>query len=309
MTGGLRLHHVDVFAAAPYGGNGLTVFHDAGGLDGALMQRITREFRQFESAFLSREPVAGGAAGHRWRARVFDLAEELDFAGHPLLGAAGVLHHLFGAGRSERWELRVGSRTVPVDTERTAAGRYSAVLDQGAPMFLGRSPVLGLAGLAGLAGLFGLDVGDLDPDLPPEVVDTGLRYLVVPVRNGALARARPSGPLAGPLAELGARYAYLLDAAVPEGRHWHDDGLLEDVATGSGAGCAAGYLRRHSRIADGAPVTLHQGRFTGRPSRLTVTAHGSPAAVRSVRVGGPVTLVAEGRLYGTPLQRREGPHG
>jgi predicted PhzF superfamily epimerase YddE/YHI9 len=34
--------------------------------------------------------------------------------------------------------------------------------------------------------------GDLDARLPLEVVSTGLRYLIVPVRDGALARARIS---------------------------------------------------------------------------------------------------------------------
>ncbi|MEV7414149.1 PhzF family phenazine biosynthesis protein [Streptomyces sp. NPDC089919] len=290
---GLRLHHVDVFSDTPFGGNGLAVFHDAGALDAASMLRITREFRHFESVFLSREPGTGPGA---WRARVFDLDGALDFAGHPLLGAAVVLHHLHGTGPAGRRQLRVGARTVSVTTGRTPDGRYSGVLDQGAPLFLGRPPA---AELPALAELFGLDPRDLDPELPPEVVDTGLRYLVLPVRGGALARARPAGPLPGPLAATGARYAYLLDAAVPEGRHWHDDGLLEDVATGSGAGCAAAYLRRHGRIGDGVPAGLHQGRFTGRPSLLTIAARGRPEDVRSVTVGGPVTLVAEGRLYRT----------
>ncbi|GIF62438.1 hypothetical protein Ais01nite_04730 [Asanoa ishikariensis] len=141
---------------------------------------------------------------------------------------------------------------------------------------------------------------DLDPALAPEVVSTGLRYLVLPVRGDALARVRITADLTAPLAALGAEFAYLLDAAGLEGRHWNNDGVVEDVATGSGGGCAAAYLRRHDRIPDGVPTVLRQGRFAGRPSEMTVTAHGRPDDIRSVEVGGDVVLLAEGRLRELP---------
>jgi predicted PhzF superfamily epimerase YddE/YHI9 len=68
--------HVDVFAEGPFTGNSLTVFiADVGSPATGQMLAITREFRHFESIFLT--PTA---AEHRWRARVFDLMEELDFA-------------------------------------------------------------------------------------------------------------------------------------------------------------------------------------------------------------------------------------
>ncbi|WP_199829370.1 hypothetical protein [Streptomyces sp. WM6368] len=46
---------------------------------------------------------------------------------------------------------------------------------------------------------------------------------MLPVRGDALARARVTAPLDEPLARLGAEYAYLLDAAAMEGRHWNND--------------------------------------------------------------------------------------
>ncbi|MFJ3876068.1 PhzF family phenazine biosynthesis protein [Streptomyces sp. NPDC090077] len=290
----MRYHHVDVFAPRPYAGNSLAVFPDAGTLTAAQMLAVTRELRHFESVFLVRDP----ARPHTCRARVFDLTGELGFAGHPVIGAASVLHALEApAAGSATWTLRLSARTVRVTTRRRAPRRYAAVLDQGPAEFLGRPPA---AAAADLAALFSLDARDLDPALPPETVSTGLRYLVLPVRGGALARARITTPLDGPLAGLGAEYAYLLDAGAREGRHWSNDGLVEDVATGSGAGCAAAYLRRHGRIGDGERVVLHQGRFTGRPSEMTVAAHGSGPEIRGVEVGGPVVLLGEGTLVEPP---------
>lgn len=286
----MRYFHVDVFSGHPYSGNSLAVFPDAASLTGAQMGRITQELRHFESVFLARE----GAREDIWQARVFDLVEELDFAGHPVIGAACVLHALHGADDDETWTLRLKARTVNVTTRRRGPGRYASILDQGPASFLGRPDALDAA------SWFSLGADDLDPDLPAEIVSTGLRYLVVPVRGGALARARIALDLDEPLAALGAQFAYLLDAGTLEGRHWNNDGVVEDVATGSGAGCAAAYLRRHGRIGDGEEAVLRQGRFTGRPSEMTISADGQGEDVRSVKVGGEVAFVAEGRLQELP---------
>ena len=94
--------------------------------------------------------------------------------------------------------------------------------------------------------------------------------------------------MTGFLDGYGAQFAYVLDAETLEGRHWNNDGILEDVATGSAAGCVAAFLLRHGRAGDGEERSLAQGRFAGRPSRIAITAHGSPGAVRRVTVGGDV---------------------
>lgn len=288
----VRYHHFDVFTARPYSGNSLAVFPEASGLEAAQMQQITRELRHFESIFL--EP---GPDDHSFRARVFDLVEELDFAGHPVIGAACLAHELYGREPTERWTMLLKARAVTLETVRRGSGWFFAELDQGAAQFLGPPTT----DRAEIGAWFALDEDDLDPTLPPQIVSTGLRYLIVPVREDVLARARITPPdLDVKLAAMGAQFAYLLDAAAMEGRHWNNDGLTEDVATGSGAGCAAAYLRHHGRLGDGESMTLHQGRFVGRPSEITIRAHGSGVDIPSVVVGGDVVLVASGRLESLP---------
>jgi trans-2,3-dihydro-3-hydroxyanthranilate isomerase len=283
----VRYQHVDVFTSRPYSGNSLAVFPDAVGLGDAQMAQITKELRHFESIFLVRERGS-------WAARVFDLGGELEFAGHPVIGAACVLHALHGSGDSETWTMRLPARTVQVTTRRCGSGRYSSMLDQGPASFLGRPEV------AEILPWFSLRPDDLDPELPAEVVSTGLRYLVLPVTADALARARITADVDAQLTAIGAQFAYLLDAVGMEARHWNNDGVVEDVATGSGAGCAAAYLRRHGRIRDGEPTTLRQGRFVGRPSEMTIAAYGQGEDIPSVHVGGDVVLVGEGRLSELP---------
>lgn len=287
-------HHVDVFTAAAYAGNSLAVFVDPPPLTTGQMRRITGELRHFETIFVRTGEDAV-------RARVFDLLDELDFAGHPVLGAGAVLHSLCDAppGEERRWTFTLAAGPVWVTTRRHADGHVSALLDQGRPeVVCGPAP----ADLPAIAGALGLTSADLDPTLPPEVLSTGLRYLVVPVRDGvALAAARISHPAFDRfLAGLGAQFAYVLDATAVEGRHWNNDGLLEDVATGSAAGCVAAYLMRHGRAEHGVELSLAQGRFVGRPSRIAITAYGRPDAVERVTVGGDVTLVGTGRLHTLP---------
>ncbi len=290
--------HVDVFSPHPYSGNSLAVFLDAAGLDGEQMDAITKELRHFESIFLepSEEP-------RTYSARVFDLNEELAFAGHPLIGAACALHDSQPTPDRVRWTLRLKARTVTVETERRSARRYFAVLDQGPAEFFGEPEP---SRFAEIAAWFSLGADDLDRDLPPEIVSTGLRYLVLSVRGDALARARIAiGDLEQKLGAMGAQFAYLLHAEHLEARHWTNDGAIEDVATGSGAGCAAAYLRSHDRIGDGESVVLKQGRFTGRSSEIVMRAHGEDRRVRSVEIGGEVSIVGEGRLHELPELRAQ----
>jgi trans-2,3-dihydro-3-hydroxyanthranilate isomerase len=296
MRRAVSYHHVDVFATRAYTGNSLAVFSEAAELTTLQMDRITKELRHFESIFL--EPAGESRA---FRARVFDLIEELDFAGHPVIGAACVLHAIHGTQDAERWTIHLKARSVTIATERKTPLRYAAVLDQGAAQFHG-APAAALR--PEMAAWFSLDENALDPTLPAEVISTGLRYLILPVRRDVLARARIAPKdLERKLALLGAQYAYLLEADAIEGRHWNNDGGVEDVATGSGAGCVAAFLRRHGRIGDGVAATLRQGRFVGRPSEITIRARGRESDVHSVEVGGEVSLVGSGRLDQLP----EGP--
>ena len=272
-------------------GNGLVVVLEAEHLPTAVMQELTREVRQFETAFLAGVDLPGRSA----RLRIFTEDEELDFAGHPVLGAAAVLHTLLPAPDTEdadaeqRWALAVAQRTVEVRT-RGADRWVDATMDQGVP-------TLGPAIAGELAQAYrdalNLAHGDLHPALPMQVVSTGLPYLIVPVQSG-LDGARISHPgFEGLLEASGAKFVYVLDPDRPEGRTWDNSGRVEDVATGSAAGPAAGYLLHHGVRPAGEPILVHQGRFTGRPSTIEVR----PGPDGRLWVGGPVAPVAAGRFH------------
>lgn len=286
---GLTWVHADVFCDAPLTGNGLCVFHPSVALDDRIMLRLTQEMRQFESIFLFEEKDAV-------HARIFTVEEELDFAGHPLLGAAAVLHYAAvqhdgtHSETAQDWRLQLNNRAVTLTTERKAERFFEAAMDQGAPTWGAEAE--GAARASILEGL-GLDESDLVSGLPLAMVSTGLDYLIVPVTAAGLARVKIGvDDLEARLEELGAKFAYVLDTENREGRTWDNLGAVEDVATGSAAGPAGAYLHRHC----GAPgeITLQQGRFTGRPSKLQVSIDAETGAIT---VGGGVAVLAEGRFY------------
>lgn len=283
----LDYRHVDVFAAEPLCGNGLTVFQLQEPLPDALMQRITQEMRQFESIFLWRE-----AGSRSVRARIFTMEEELGFAGHPVLGAACVLHAEHFADEAEcRLVFELAARQVELTSRRQGlafeAEMAQGVAEFGAPIDLDKQRQL-------LAAL-NLQADDAFEHAPMEVVSTGLPYLIVPVRSGLARTAVTQRGFEALLGTVGAKFAYVLDVPQLEGRTWDNDGRVEDIATGSAAGPAGAWLARHGLIERERPVTLHQGRFLHRPSELIVTVSGTAQAL-SVCVKGAVAFAGRGHL-------------
>src|SRR4030095_9093803 len=92
---------LDVFTQTPLTGNPLAVFTDARGLNDEEMQALAREMNLSETTFiLLRDPAVEAQEGKR--VRIFTVAEELPFAGHPTLGTALYLYASRAAPVSEK---------------------------------------------------------------------------------------------------------------------------------------------------------------------------------------------------------------
>lgn len=252
-----------MFAARPLEGNGLAVVHDADELDDETMLALARETRQSETTFVQR----AGVRGADYRNRIFTLAGELPFAGHPSLGTAVAV-----ARRRGEAQVRYVQQTLaglqPVEVRLEGDRAHASMLQE--PAELGRE----LAASSVLAAA-GLRSDDADPGRPPQPVSTGIRHLIAPVASpDALDRAvaDPSA-LAALSNEHGTVVLYLVHCSDGPSAHArgffldHQGGVLEDPATGSAAGPLLAYL--HAR--DGRDqLRVHQGVQMGRPSVLEV---------------------------------------
>ncbi len=275
---------MDVFTRQRLMGNGLAVVFCDGFFSPGLMLDLAREFKQFETIFLT------GFDGESVGARIFTMEGELPFAGHPVLGAAAALHARHGGeNRAEMPILfRLPEKDVPVISRQTDVG-FRAQMRQGPPAFLGELPQ---EEAMWLARAHSLSPDDLHGALPVEVVSTGLPYVLIPVRGG-LDRARICvTDLEARIAGYGASYTYLFDPDTLEARTWDNLGLVEDSATGSAAGPVAAYLVRHGRVREGEKITISQGQYAHRPGELTAWVEDG-----EVYVEGDAVCFAEGRFW------------
>jgi trans-2,3-dihydro-3-hydroxyanthranilate isomerase len=280
----LPYYHVDVFCDRRFAGNGLIVVPESQRLSKGEMQTITTEMRQFESIFLRHRE------GEVFDANVFTMQEELDFAGHPSLGAAATLHDLLKPGVDEaNWVLAFPRKNIPIRTMRTAYG-FEAVMNQG-PASFGRALTAGESDY--FLGALGISKEDLMPGFSPQVVSTGLPYLLMPMeRNGLRARIGVTD-LGERLSRIGAKFIGVLEVPSRSIRTWDVLGLVEDSATGSLAGPAAAWLVRNGFCGVEEPMTIRQGENLGRNSRL----FGRVEAGGDVYISGGVVNVAAGQLF------------
>jgi PhzF family phenazine biosynthesis protein len=287
---------VDVFTREPLSGNGLSAFLLDEELPTNVMQRITQEMRQFETIFLLRTKEASV-----FRARIFTMAEELPFAGHPIIGAAALLHAEFHAGNdTASVEIVMPERSIYA-TSRRKNDSYFAEMDQGVATF--EAPIPDSSADSFVRAL-NLSPSDLYSNLSLQVVSTGLPYLIVPISSNLENARIVIAQFEALLATVGAKFVYVLDINRREGRTWDNDGRVEDIATGSAAGPAAAYMVKHQLAPPDENLIFAQGRFLNRPSELHVVVRSTSGL--SVTVRGQVCFVGKGSLTlpADSLQRR-----
>jgi trans-2,3-dihydro-3-hydroxyanthranilate isomerase len=280
----------DVFTDRPFAGNPLAVFPDATGVSDEAMALIAREFGWSEITFV----LPGEQPGDH-RVRIWTPVGELPFAGHPTIGTAVVMAtagHL--PPGLNTLILGIGPVEVDVTLDGWTAG--SATMTQRAPEFGAI-----VEDRAALAGRLGLSDSDLVPELPAQVVSTGLAHLVVPLRSlDALGRARPREDTpAAPIADGDVRWAYLFTTETPDSSAAARARLvapgLEDAATGSAAGPLGAYLVRYGVHRPGV-LDIEQGVEMGRPSRLQVDVPVESGTIGPIRVTGEVRIWGRGQL-------------
>lgn len=105
-----------------------------------------------------------------------------------------------------------------------------------------------------------------------EIISTGLRYLIIPVkRHNMLAQARIINANFNVLLEKhNAKFVYLVDWETKTARTWENDGSSEDAATGSAAGPFGAYLVKYGLEKANEIIEIKQGEFMGRLSKLLV---------------------------------------
>ncbi len=283
---------MDVFTKKRLEGNGLAVFTDATGLSDAEMQAVAKETNLSETTYVfPRDAATEKVRGVR--VRIFTVAEELPFAGHPTLGTAFVLRAASGVPEITL-ELNVGA--VPVRFEDAPGQAPFGEMRQRDPEFGVRHDAETIARVTGLA------VADIDTSVPIETVSTGLAHTIVPIKTLAALQNLRIDLRTGTeyLEKTNGKFFYFVSReTVNPAARLHARMLFyngEDPATGSAGGCTAAWMATHGIAAPNERVMIEQGIEMKRPSEIFVRADREADRVVNVRVGGNSVEVMRGEF-------------
>ena len=295
---------VDVFAKKPFQGNPLAVFPDARGLSPRDMQSLAREMNLSETTFALPPRKRSADA----RVRIFTPDAEVPYAGHPTIGTFFVLAKdgripTVDGKTVARMEVKAG--VLPVEIY-SRGGKISRVVT------VQKRPVFGpeFRDLPLLAESLSLRRSDFDlRRAPPQLVSTGLPWLIAPVKSrralerisvNTTAFAKVVGKLPEGVVDV---YATAMDPVDPRATS-HSRGfslvagsVVEDPATGSASGCLGAYLVERGLVDAKTQTRMvnEQGFEIGRPSNISVEVTGTGGGgIESVSVGGSVVEVMRG---------------
>ena len=284
-------HILNVFSETRFGGNQLAVFQLPENLEADELLRITRETNMAEAAFLIGEADAEG----NQQLRVFTREAELPSAGHAAIGAAWVAEQ----GRPEL------TNTIKMVMEASECRVRSSEdglhwMEQLPPIF---SDTLSVEALS---PVLRLNPAVFHPQLPIQIVSTGLPFILVPLRHLDAVKQATLHPVVyyNLIKETHAKAIMLFAPQVYErGNDYnarvfgHYFGVPEDAASGSANSCLGGYLLQHEAVkGDSLDIRVEQGYEMKRPSKIHVRASREGDAI-AIHVGGKVEMLAKGEWY------------
>jgi PhzF family phenazine biosynthesis protein len=276
-----RFLQVDVFGGEPFAGNPLAVVLDAEDLSTEEMQGFARWANLSESAFLL--PPTSPEADYR--VRIFTLARELPFAGHPTLGSCHAW--LAAGGEPRRPDTVMQECGAGLVTVRRQDGRLAF----SAPPLIRSGPVEG-SFLEEVAAVLGIDRGDI---VDAQWADNGPGWVAVLLADADavlalepdFSRFTGEGSLyigvVGPYPE-GSEVAFEVRALFSDERR----AMREDPVTGSLNASLGQWLLSSGRAT--APYVAGQGTRLGRVGRV----HVDRDAEGTVWVGGATHTCIEG---------------
>ncbi len=278
---------LDVFAEVPLAGNGLAVVLDADGVSDETMLAFARETDLSETTFVQSASGPAAGEGADYRNRIWTIAGEVPFAGHPSLGTAVAVAASRGLGETTfTQETGVGLQAVDAAQAEDGSWRASVLQE---PAEFGEVIPTGK-----VAAVLGVDQDQIDSRYSAQLVSTGLPALLIPVKDLDALAACTGDAVA--LEELGLGlalnvYPFVFDVPTRTARarcFALDLGDFEDPATGSAAGPLVAYLQD---ILDVDRVQIRQGVEMGRPSLIEARMDsGRP------RVSGGVQVVMSGNV-------------
>ncbi len=283
----ISTYTINAFAKTPGGGNPAGVVVHADNLSVNQMKKIAAFLRLSETAFVMKSNVAD------FEIRFFTPADEVDLCGHATIGAFSVLR-----------DLRIIKPGFY--SQQTKAGLLSVeVRPDGMVMMNQTTPDFGgFIGIEEIADSLNIPADILCAECPIQIVSTGLRDILVPVRTlDGLNAIRPDFHKVSAISKrfhAVGFHLFTMESLYHSTAHCRNlaplYGIPEESATGTASGALACYLFRHravlerqygrSRDFDDGGLVFEQGYSMGRPSEIRASLRIEGDEILEVRVGG-----------------------
>ncbi|MET1756114.1 PhzF family phenazine biosynthesis protein [Novosphingobium sp. RD2P27] len=246
--------------------------------DPTRMQAVAAEVGYSETVFAARTPEG-------YRVRYFAPEAEIPFCGHATIALGAALATREGDGA---FKLKLNEGEVTVEGRCGVDGLSAALVSPPTRNCPAPSHLLETA-----LALFGLTDADLDPRIPPAIIDAGARHLLLAMNNRAALAAMRYDMQAG--AELMREWSLatisLVHAETLGRFHARNPfaagGVYEDPATGAAAAALAGYLQALG--IEAGDLEIVQGEDMGVPCLLHAAAPTIPGG--GARVQGTVRRI------------------
>jgi len=293
-----KFYVIDVFTDKKFEGNQLAVFPFAERLNDEYMQKIAREFNYSETVFIT--PTKERNIRN---VRIFTPTSEVDFAGHPNIGAAMLLARI-GEYSDERqidiiFKEKVGD--VPLRIY------FNNSVPQNAELFTVKLPEKGDSPpIEEIAKVVSLDISDFVPTESPLSFSCGLPFLFVPIiSHEKLKQATLNQEeWKNHISQSWAPQIYLFTRETEfSSSDFHARmfapalGISEDPATGSAAAALAGYISKYIEKNDGTfTYVIEQGFEINRPSIIEMSFTQKNHKIESVKIKGNAVIFSEGKI-------------
>lgn len=275
----VNVYKLNSFAKTKEGGNAAGVVLDADSLSEKEMRKIAAILGFSETAFVLQSNVAD------FKVRFFTPKEEVDLCGHATIATFYTMASLgILKPGSYKQETKAGILGIEINEDN------SIKMNQSVPMFLG------IVDKGEIADSLNIKALQMSNDLLPQVVSTGLRDIMVPVKSiEILNEMKPDMEKIKKISQKYHAVGYHVFALESlHGAHAHCRNFAplydipEESATGTSNGALGCYLYHYGKI-DSKQVTnmvFEQGYSMNKPSEIRVSLSVQENEILEVKVGG-----------------------
>ncbi|WP_324824761.1 PhzF family phenazine biosynthesis protein [Sinanaerobacter sp. ZZT-01] len=281
----IKVFTMNSFAKTQGGGNPAAIVLDANDLTDNEMQKLAEKIGFSETAFITKSKCAD------FKVRFFTPVEEVDLCGHATVGAFYLMAErgiLMPGNYSQ--ETRAGVLNVEVMDD------HLIMMDQALPCFYE------VVDKAEIADSLNLRIEDLAEDIFPQIVSTGMRDIMVPIRS--LEILNRTVPDMVKVAKMSRKYntiGYHLFTLETLGGTAHCRnlaplyGIPEESACGTANGALSSYLTHHGRLSidQAKNIVMEQGYTMEMPSEILASVEMDDGEIIRVRVGGKAIDIKE----------------